>query len=61
VEKNEDGLICLVINQKEELVKTNQKSIVECLHKIFNSDQALSVVIDSIKPSADEKTEVNYK
>jgi len=50
----------LVINQKEEFVKTNQKSIIECLHKIFSSDQTLTVVIDSIKPNADEnKTEVN--
>ena len=56
--KNESGLVCLLINQKEATVKANQKNISETLHKIFNSDKSLTIGIDSIKPSSEDKTEV---
>lgn len=56
--KEEDGLVSLIVNQKVDLVKTNQKSITDCLHKIFNNDQSLAIKIDSIKQMGDDKTEV---
>lgn len=56
--KNEDGLVGLIINKKEADVRADQKSITTALHKIFNSDAALSVVIESIKPVEDDKCEV---
>lgn len=58
--RNEDGLVCLILNQKEELVKTNQKSISDSLHKIFNSDQTLMVKIETIKPIEESKTELIF-
>ena len=56
--KDEDGIICLIFNQKEQNVKTNQKNIQDTLHKIFDSNQALSIVIDSIKPLSEDSTQV---
>lgn len=56
--KNEDGLVCLVLNKKESDVKTNQKQLTDALFKIFNSDQALTIRVDSIKPVNEDKTEV---
>jgi hypothetical protein len=56
--KNEDGLVCLIMKQKEALVRTNKKNITDSLHKIFNSDQSLTVNIESIKAADEEKTEV---
>jgi nuclear pore complex protein Nup54 len=58
--RNEDGLVCLIINQKEEMVKTNQKSISDSLHKIFNSDQALIIKIETIKPIEESRTELIF-
>lgn len=49
-----------MIGKKEAEVRDNQKTIVANLHKIFNSDPALSIVIHSIKPCADDKTEVLF-
>lgn len=59
--KNENGMVNLILNQKEETIRTNQKNITDVLHKIFNNDQSLSVKIDSIK-SIEEgtKTEVIF-
>jgi nuclear pore complex protein Nup54 len=56
--KNEDGLVSLIINQKDTNVKTNQKNISDALFKIFNSDQSLIIKIDSIKQLSEDKTEV---
>jgi hypothetical protein len=56
--KNEDGLVCLIMKQKEATVRANKKNITDSLHKIFNSDQSLTVNIDSIKVADEEKTEV---
>lgn len=47
--KNENGMVNLILNQKEETVRTNQKNVTDVLHKIFNNDQSLAVKIDSIK------------
>lgn len=58
--KNEDGLVCLIMNKKEQDVKTTQKNIIETMFKIFNSDQSLNVKIDSIKQLNDEKTELIF-
>lgn len=59
--KNEDGLVCLTINQKEEQVRTNEKNITDVLHKTFNSDASLTVKIESIKSSEDgSKTELVF-
>jgi hypothetical protein len=52
-------MVCLVVNQKEETVKQNQKGIIDCLTKIFDSDPTLIINIESIKP-VDDKTEVYY-
>lgn len=56
--KNEDGLVGIILNKKEADVRADQKTIATSLHKIFNSDAALSVVIDSIKSAGDDKCEV---
>ncbi len=56
--KNEDGLVCLIMKQKEATVRANKKNITDSLHKIFNSDQSLTVNIDSIKAANEDKTEV---
>jgi hypothetical protein len=56
--KNEDGLIVLVLKQKETAVRSNQKNITDTLLKIFNSDQSLAINVESIKPIDEEKTEV---
>lgn len=59
--KNEDGLVCLVINQKEDQVRTNEKNITDVLHKTFNSDASLTVKVESIKASDDgAKTELVF-
>ncbi|CAF0960309.1 unnamed protein product [Brachionus calyciflorus] len=58
--KNEDGLVCLQFNKKESDVKANQKAITDGLHKIFNSDASLTVMVDQIKPMDTDKTELNY-
>lgn len=55
--KNEDGLVTLEFNKKESDVKTNQKNITDGLHKIFNSDPSLSVVVESIKSLDTDKCE----
>lgn len=52
--KNENGLVSLIINQKEEAVIANQKNITDVLHKTFNSDQTLTVKIDNIKSCEDD-------
>ena len=58
--KNEDGLMCLIMKQKESIIKTNKKNMIDSLHKIFDSNPSLTVNIDSIKSVDDEKTEVVF-
>ena len=59
--KNENGLVSLLINQKESALATNQKSITDGLHKIFNSEPSLEVKIDSMKACDDDsKTELVF-
>ncbi len=52
--------MALILNQKEDLVKTNKKNIQDTLHKIFNNDQSLIINLASIKSSDDNKTEVVF-
>ncbi len=52
--------MALIINQKEDFVKTNKKNIQDTLHKIFNNDQSLIINIASIKPNDENKTEVVF-
>lgn len=58
--RNEDGLVCLILNKKEQDIRSNQKTLTESLFKIFTSDQSYSVKIDSIKQLNDDKTEVIF-
>jgi nuclear pore complex protein Nup54 len=58
--KNEDGLVCLIINQKDTQVRTNQKNVTDTLFKIFNSDQSLLIKVEAIKQIADDKTELAF-
>ena len=58
--KNEDGLVCLIINQKDTQVRTNQKNITDTLFKVFNSDQSLLIKVEAIKQIAEDKTELTF-
>ena len=58
--KNEDGLVSLLINQKDTQVRSNQKNVTDTLFKIFNSDQSLLVRVDAIKQITEDKTELTF-
>lgn len=55
--KNEDGLVVCVLNKKEQDVKTNEKSISDSLIKVFAASPSFSLVVDSIRPLMNDKTE----
>jgi nuclear pore complex protein Nup54 len=58
--KDEDGLFCLILNEKESVVRANQSNIITNLHKIFNNDQSLTINLKSIKTKIDDQTEVIF-
>ncbi len=55
--KNEDGLVCLMIKGSQVDIKANQTKIVETLTKIFGSNPAFQIEIESIKPLVNENAD----
>ena len=58
--KNEDGLVTLQFNKKVTDIKNNEKNVIDGLHRIFNSDPSLNVVVESIKPVDTDKCELVF-
>ena len=58
--RNEDGLVTLLIGQKEEHVKANQSAITDTLLKIFNNDASLGVKVESVKAVEEDKCELVF-
>uniref|UniRef100_A0A8C5LWD2 54 kDa nucleoporin n=1 Tax=Leptobrachium leishanense TaxID=445787 RepID=A0A8C5LWD2_9ANUR len=56
--KDEDGLVALVVNKKESDVRALQQQLVESLHKVLGSNQTLTVNVEGVKTMHDEQTEV---
>ncbi|XP_077354272.1 nucleoporin p54 [Festucalex cinctus] len=58
INKDEDGLVVLVLNKKEADVRGLQQQLVESLHKVLGSNQTLSVNVDAVKALPNDQTEV---
>ncbi|XP_013920807.1 PREDICTED: nucleoporin p54 [Thamnophis sirtalis] len=56
--KDEDGLVALVFNKKENEIRGLQQQLVESLHKILGSNQTLSVNVEGLKTLPDDQTEI---
>ncbi|KAG7477119.1 hypothetical protein MATL_G00090710 [Megalops atlanticus] len=56
--KDEDGLLVLALNKKEEEVRSQQQQLVESLHKVLGSSQTLTVNVEGVKALPDDQTEV---
>ncbi|XP_036386033.1 nucleoporin p54 isoform X2 [Megalops cyprinoides] len=56
--KDEDGLLVLALNKKEEEVRSQQQQLVESLHKVLGSNQTLTVNVEGVKALPDDQTEV---
>ncbi|XP_072570737.1 nucleoporin p54 isoform X3 [Paramormyrops kingsleyae] len=56
--KDEDGLVVLALNKKEEDVRSQQQQLVESLHKVLGGNQTLTVNIEGVKALPDDQTEV---
>ncbi|CAL1567651.1 unnamed protein product [Knipowitschia caucasica] len=58
VTKDEDGLVALVLNKKEQDVRAQQQQFVESLQKVLGNNQMLSVNVEGVKSLPDDQTEV---
>ncbi|KAM4708414.1 nucleoporin p54 isoform 1-T1 [Discoglossus pictus] len=56
--KEEDGLVALVFNKKENDVRSLQQQLVESLHRVLGSNQTLTVNVEGVKTMPDDQTEV---
>ncbi|XP_032079932.1 nucleoporin p54 isoform X3 [Thamnophis elegans] len=56
--KDEDGLVALVFNKKENEIRGLQQQLVESLHKILGSNQTLTVNVEGLKTLPDDQTEI---
>lgn len=53
--KDEDGLVALVLCKKEAEIRNQQQQLVESLHKILGSNQTLSVNVEGVKTMPDDQ------
>ncbi|KAG7257448.1 hypothetical protein CRUP_007752 [Coryphaenoides rupestris] len=56
--KDEDGLVALCLNRREEEVRAQQQPLVESLFKLLGSNPMLSVNVEGVKALPDDQTEV---
>ena len=56
--KDEDGLVVLVLNKKETDIRSQQQQLVESLHKVLGGNQTLTVNVEGIETLPDDHTEV---
>ncbi|XP_075462822.1 nucleoporin p54 isoform X3 [Ascaphus truei] len=56
--KEEDGLVALVFNRKEAIIRGQQQQLVESLHKLLGGNQTLTVNVEGVKMMPDDQTEV---
>ncbi|GAB6019491.1 Nuclear pore complex protein Nup54 [Chamberlinius hualienensis] len=56
--KNESGLVSLILDKTDIEVRTLQPQLVDGLFKILGSQPTLSVCVEGVKPSAENKAEV---
>lgn len=53
--KDEDGLVVLALNKKEDDVRSQQQQLVESLHKVLGGNQTLTVNIEGVKALPDDQ------
>ncbi|MGH0164676.1 UNVERIFIED_CONTAM: hypothetical protein FKN15_047307 [Acipenser sinensis] len=56
--KDEDGLVILAFNRKEDDIRNLQQQLVEALHKVLGGNQTLTVNVEGVKALPDNQTEV---
>eukprot|EP00058_Branchiostoma_floridae_P001530 XP_002587018.1 hypothetical protein BRAFLDRAFT_103834 [Branchiostoma floridae] len=56
--RDEDGLVALDFNKKDQDVRNAQQQLVETLHKILGSKPTHSVNVESVRPLPGDKSEV---